>query len=67
MAEANKKIRVLFLYTHNQARSQMGEAILKTLGGDRYEVFSAGSEPAKEIHPMAVKEMGNATVPEMAS
>lgn len=58
MAEVNvSKIRVLFLCTHNQARSQMGEAILKKLGGGRFEVYSAGSEPAKEIHPMAVKEM----------
>lgn len=48
------KIRVLFLCTHNQARSQMAEAILRALGGDKYEVFSAGTQPASGIHPMAV-------------
>lgn len=51
---AEQKIRVLFLCTHNQARSQMAEAILKKLGGPKYEAFSAGTQPATQIHPMAV-------------
>jgi arsenate reductase len=53
----NSKIRVLFVCTHNQARSQMAEGLLKKLGKGRFEAFSAGSEPASQVHPMAVKSM----------
>jgi len=48
--------RVLFLCTHNSARSQMAEGLLRIFGGDRVEVFSAGSEPTS-IHPLAIKVM----------
>jgi thioredoxin type arsenate reductase len=50
------RIRVLFLCTHNSARSQMAEGILRKLGGDRVEVASAGTE-ATRVHPLAVREM----------
>jgi arsenate reductase (thioredoxin) len=48
--------RVLFLCTHNSARSQMAEGLLRALGGDNYESFSAGTE-ATLVRPLAIKAM----------
>jgi arsenate reductase len=36
--------RVLFVCTHNSARSQMAQGFLRDMAGDRFEVFSAGTE-----------------------
>ena len=49
----HQPLRVLFLCTANAARSQMAEAILRQLSKERADVFSAGSRPAREIHPKA--------------
>lgn len=51
-----RKRSVLFICAHNSARSQMAEGYLRARYGDRYEVFSAGSEPTG-VHPMAVRVM----------
>lgn len=51
-----KKQRVLFVCTHNSARSQMAEGLLRALAGDRYEVHSAGTEP-RGVHPLAIRVM----------
>ncbi|MGH9456202.1 MAG: arsenate reductase ArsC [Thermoanaerobaculia bacterium] len=48
--------RVLFLCTHNSARSQMAEALLRHQAGDRFEVHSAGTE-ATRVHPLAIAAM----------
>ena len=50
------KKKVLFICTHNSARSQMAEGFLNALYGDRYEGFSAGIEPS-HVNPYAVKAM----------
>jgi len=50
------KIKVLFLCTHNSARSQIAEGLLRHFFSDKYEVFSAGSTPTK-VHPLAIKVM----------
>jgi hypothetical protein len=43
------KKRVIFVCEHNSARSQMAEAFLKQISGDRFEIESAGLEPGKFI------------------
>jgi arsenate reductase len=50
------KRRVLFICTHNSARSQMAEGLLRRLGGERFEVFSAGTE-ATHVRPLAIQVM----------
>ncbi len=50
------KDKVLFVCVHNSARSQMAEALLREMAGDRFEVESAGLEPG-ELNPLAVEVM----------
>ena len=56
MATRPAKERVLFLCTHNSARSQMAEGILRAKAGDRFDVASAGTE-ARGVNPLAVRAM----------
>ena len=49
----SKKIQVLFICTGNSARSQMAEGILREKAGDMADVFSAGTVPAPDVHPLA--------------
>ena len=48
--------RVLFLCTHNSARSQMAEGFLRSMAGDRFEAGSAGTERTS-VNPLAVRAM----------
>ncbi|MDO8506153.1 MAG: arsenate reductase ArsC [Candidatus Limnocylindria bacterium] len=50
------KKRVLFLCSHNSARSQMAEGFLRALAGDRFVVASAGTR-ATQLHPLAIAAM----------
>jgi arsenate reductase (thioredoxin) len=50
------RMRVLFLCTHNSARSQMAEGLLRNLAADRFEAFSAGTE-ATRVRPEAISVM----------
>src|SRR5512145_3089383 len=50
------KTKVLFICTHNSARSQMAEGYMNAKYGDRYESFSAGTEVTR-VHPMAIEIM----------
>ncbi|GHO94892.1 protein-tyrosine-phosphatase [Reticulibacter mediterranei] len=50
------KRRVLFLCTHNSARSQMAEGLLRYLGGEQFEAYSAGTEAA-HVRPLAIQVM----------
>ncbi|SNC65482.1 Protein-tyrosine-phosphatase [Kytococcus aerolatus] len=48
---------VMYVCVHNAGRSQMAAAWTRTLGGDRVEVRSSGSQPADAVNPAAVEAM----------
>ena len=50
------KKKVLFICTHNSTRSQIAEGLLRAMYGNRYEVYSAGTQPSR-VNPYAIKVM----------
>ncbi|MFV8819814.1 arsenate reductase ArsC [Haliea sp. E17] len=55
---------ILYICTHNRCRSILSEALTNHLAGGRLRAFSAGSQPAGEVHPLTLKflaERGIAT------
>ncbi|MCK5684172.1 arsenate reductase ArsC [bacterium] len=56
MSKKNKKTSVVFVCTHNSARSQIAESLLRSKAGGCFEVYSAGTNPV-EVHPYAIKVM----------
>ncbi len=56
--QANDKIyNVLFICTHNSARSIMAEVLLNTLAKSRFRAYSAGSSPSGTVHPLALQTL----------
>lgn len=49
----DERLSVLFLCTGNSARSQMAEALLRQISRNRIDIYSAGSVPQLEVHPIA--------------
>lgn len=56
MPKTSQPLKVLFVCTHNSARSQMAEALLRNRVGERMAVSSAGSQPTA-LHPDAISTM----------
>lgn len=61
MAYSVSPVKVLFICTHNSARSQMAEGLLSSLGGDKVEVHSAGMVATK-VKPEATQVMNELDV-----
>ena len=47
--------KVLFICGRNSGRSQMAAAILEKLGQDRFQVYSAGLDPAPSVNPLVIE------------
>lgn len=62
---SDKPLNVLFLCTHNSARSILAEAILNHIGHGRFKAWSAGSSPRhnQQPHPLSLKVLQSAGIP----
>ncbi|MDP4300274.1 arsenate reductase ArsC [Leptothrix discophora] len=54
---------VLFLCTHNSARSILAESLLNGLGHGRFKGWSAGSQPSGQVHPLALRTLQGMHLP----
>ena len=60
---SDKTYHVLFVCTHNSARSIMAEGLLNSLGHGRFVAHSAGSHPGPSVHPLALATLSALRVP----
>ena len=58
-----RKRTVLFICTGNSCRSQMAEAILRHVAGDKFEALSGGTRPAGVVQPIAIRALERMGVP----
>ena len=57
-----QKHQVLFIDIANSCASQMAEALMLSIAGDKFEPHSAGLEPALEIHPLTIESMADINI-----
>jgi protein-tyrosine-phosphatase len=64
MTDTSTPLNVLFLCTHNSARSILAEALLNHLGGGRFRAYSAGSSPREhqQPHPLGLQVLRKAGI-----
>ena len=50
-----KPLKILFLCTGNSGRSIFGEYLIRRIGRDRFESYSAGAQPSGKVNPMTIR------------
>lgn len=60
---SDKVYNVLFICTHNSARSIIAEGLLNSAGRGRFVAYSAGSQPRGEVHPLALATLTRLQLP----